>query len=300
MTQTPDDPGSQQPGRERPGWFPPAGQAAPGYGPAPGTHADPAAYQGYPGYQPAQDAPQGAPYAGPPGGPYARAPYADPPGGPYAGGPYAGPPGIPYGAQPAGPYGVPYGAPFQAVPGPDPSLAEWWQRLVARLVDGVATGIIMLIAWVPALIWIVSRANQANRQYPDPSQPGAQAAARAVAADFLIVFLLLLALTAAISFAYDWLQHARWGQTLGKRVMSIKVVAAYDRSPVRGGAAASRAAVFALPSLIPLLGGMFTLLDELWLLWDPRRQCLHDKAARTIVIKTNAPGYSSHGAARTW
>jgi uncharacterized RDD family membrane protein YckC len=30
---------------------------------------------------------------------------------------------------------------------------------------------------------------------------------------------------------------------------------------------------------------LFDLLNELWLTWDPRRQCLHDKAAHTVVIK---------------
>jgi hypothetical protein len=25
------------------------------------------------------------------------------------------------------------------------------------------------------------------------------------------------------------------------------------------------------------------------LLWDPRRQCLHDKAARTVVVKKSTP-----------
>jgi uncharacterized RDD family membrane protein YckC len=30
---------------------------------------------------------------------------------------------------------------------------------------------------------------------------------------------------------------------------------------------------------------MAQTLDYLWMLWDPQRQCLHDKAARTIVVK---------------
>ena len=41
-----------------------------------------------------------------------------------------------------------------------------------------------------------------------------------------------------------------------------------------------------LLGLVPLLGSVFGLLsslDEAWLLWDPRRQCLHDKIADTLV-----------------
>jgi uncharacterized RDD family membrane protein YckC len=37
------------------------------------------------------------------------------------------------------------------------------------------------------------------------------------------------------------------------------------------------------------VGGLFALINESWLLWDPRRQCLHDKAAGTVVVKKNAP-----------
>jgi uncharacterized RDD family membrane protein YckC len=70
------------------------------------------------------------------------------------------------------------------------------------------------------------------------------------------------------------------------------VVTAGNRSRITGGAAAGRAAIYALPTAIPFIGGLFALLNELWLLWDPRRQCLHDKAAGTIVVKagTLPPG----------
>jgi uncharacterized RDD family membrane protein YckC len=38
--------------------------------------------------------------------------------------------------------------------------------------------------------------------------------------------------------------------------------------------------------MVPFVGGWYALLDELWLLWDPRRQCLHDKWAGTVVVRT--------------
>jgi uncharacterized RDD family membrane protein YckC len=34
---------------------------------------------------------------------------------------------------------------------------------------------------------------------------------------------------------------------------------------------------------IPNIGGIYFLLDALWCLWDPRRQCLHDKIGGTAV-----------------
>jgi len=29
---------------------------------------------------------------------------------------------------------------------------------------------------------------------------------------------------------------------------------------------------------------MLSILDPAWLLWDPKRQCLHDKLADTVVV----------------
>jgi hypothetical protein len=53
------------------------------------------------------------------------------------------------------------------------------------------------------------------------------------------------------------------------------------------GAAASCGASYALVPLVPVAGGLFALVNELWLTWDPGRQYLHDKAAHTVVIKKN-------------
>ena len=45
--------------------------------------------------------------------------------------------------------------------------------------------------------------------------------------------------------------------------------------------------MYTLVPLVPLAGSIYGLLDTLWLLWDRRRQCLHDKAAHTVVVKTS-------------
>ncbi|MFK4273751.1 RDD family protein, partial [Streptomyces milbemycinicus] len=46
-----------------------------------------------------------------------------------------------------------------------------------------------------------------------------------------------------------------------------------------------RAAVYALPEIVPCCGFLFWLINVLWCTWDrPYRQCLHDKAAKTVVV----------------
>ena len=95
-----------------------------------------------------------------------------------------------------------------------------------------------------------------------------------------------------IAFLYYWLQHAKWGQTLGKRAAGTRLVRMTDGGAVSRGQAAWRAGFSILFALVINLltcgfGGVLALIDPAWLLWDQRRQALHDKAARTLVIKVD-------------
>jgi uncharacterized RDD family membrane protein YckC len=211
---------------------------------------------------------------------------------PYGTSPHYGTPSPPGAGQPRG-YATPYGSANRAYrggpPGPDPTLAEWWRRLLARLIDVVVVGIVLLPVTIPLLSGPFGRLEQVTNQYPDISAPGAESALSRADSKFLVALWLVAIIAAVVWFLYDSLQHAKWGQTLGKRVLSTRVVSAYDRSPIGTGMAFRRAAVYALVPVIPVVGTFFAVLNELWLLWDRRRQCLHDKAAHTIVIRTDVP-----------
>ena len=202
-----------------------------------------------------------------------------------------------------------YGTPGDATPGQpapgygtggrparDPALAEWWQRLLARLVDDVILIILTSPVWILGLLPLFRRIQRLADQYPDLSQPAAAQAFNDSVSQLIAgmagTFLLIGAGIGVISFGYDWLQHGLWGQTIGKRVMGTKVVTADTRAPISGQAACGRAAVYALVPVVPSVGSLFALINEAWLLWDPRRQCLHDKAAGTVVVKKSmlAPG----------
>ena len=39
-----------------------------------------------------------------------------------------------------------------------------------------------------------------------------------------------------------------------------------------------------LNPIVSVFGTMLSILDPAWLLWDPQRQCLHDKLADTVVV----------------
>ena len=143
-------------------------------------------------------------------------------------------------------------------PARDPALAEWWQRLLARLVDDVILIILTSPVWIAGLLPLFRRIQRLASQYPDLSQPAAAQAfndsVNQQMAGMVGTFLLISAGIGVISFGYDWLQHGLWGQTIGKRVMGTKVVTADTRSSISGQAACGRAAVYALVPVVPLGG----------------------------------------------
>jgi uncharacterized RDD family membrane protein YckC len=201
---------------------------------------------------------------------------------PYGTSPHYGTPPQPYGpAYPA--YGAGTARPRE------PDLAEWWRRLLGRLIDALIVAVVLTPIAIPLLSRPFHRFRNVINQYPNLNSPAAKSALTHADGKLFGAMWILLLTSAVLWFVYDSVQHAKWGQTVGKRVLSTRVVSAYDRSPVSGAAAAKRAAVYALIPVIPLVGSVFALLNELWLTWDRRKQCLHDKAARTIVIKTNVP-----------
>lgn len=76
----------------------------------------------------------------------------------------------------------------------------------------------------------------------------------------------------------------RNGQTIGKKLLGIKVVRSDGSRATLGRIFWLRNVVNALPSAIPYIGGLYFFIDSLFIVAD-NRQCLHDKIADTIVIQ---------------
>ena len=68
--------------------------------------------------------------------------------------------------------------------------------------------------------------------------------------------------------------------------VGIKVVHMLDGSLPTWGHAIARWALPAAAALVPTVGGLGWLLIYLWILWDPNKQGLNDKVAKTVVIRT--------------
>ncbi|WP_344267579.1 RDD family protein [Actinomadura napierensis] len=269
MTQPPNDPPSgDQPedrphGQQQPGPYggPPYGGQQP-YGEQPGY--------GQPGYgQPGQEGQPGygQPGQGQPG--YGQPGYGDQQ--QYGQQPYGGQPG--YGEQQPYPgYGDPYGGLPRYQGGgqgeyadPSAGLASRWARLGAAVIDAIIIGVVTGLISLPFINWD-NVVNNNGSMYN-----GARVGTNAV--------------SIVLSFLYFWLMTARWGQTLGKMLLKIRVVRQDDGLAVSTGQSAARAAFY---NILGEICCLIWLIDVLWILWDPRKQALHDKVARTVVINAGS------------
>ncbi|MER7198840.1 hypothetical protein CG723_15300 [Streptomyces sp. CB01635] len=199
----------------------------------------------------------GSPYDGPgngPGNPYDSAP--PPPGGtpppPYGGG---GGEGGPYG-------GDPYGSdPLAGMP----PLADSGKRVLARIIDIILVSIV-----VGLLSWAFGIAEYQTN--PDKIVYGKQFGQSVLAAVLYI--------------GYDTFMTARTGQTLGKRLLKLRVANLNDGATPSVQTNLVRAAVLWLPAVF-CCACIWTAICGGWSFFDkPYKQGLHDKAAKTVVVST--------------
>ncbi|HEX6872026.1 MAG TPA: RDD family protein [Micromonosporaceae bacterium] len=187
-------------------------------------------------------------------------------------------------------YGVPPAPPPLAPAGQ--RLAEFSDRLLARLIDGAILGGITMVIIVPVYVLAVLSFvdDLATATAPVDYEVGVNPAITteemlAAMLPLLGVFAVLMLLSLLLAYLYEVELMFRSGQSLGKRIMKIQVIPVEPGRPLTRGLAAKRYLVqHVAAAFVPGLNW----LDGLWQLWDkPYRQCLHDKFARTVVIKLN-------------
>jgi uncharacterized RDD family membrane protein YckC len=147
-------------------------------------------------------------------------------------------------------------------------LADRWVRLGAFFVDGIAAFVMICL---PALIVLLATGGVDAALEPDVATLDVSVAA--VVALLCITGLLGWSLITALLVA-------RNGQTIGKRLLEIKVVRS-DGSP------ASLGRIFWLRNVVNGLIGVipFYGLVDVLLIFGARRQCIHDLIADTLVVK---------------
>jgi len=215
--------------------------------------------------QPPEDDPfrkQPPPSEGSGGSGGSGSPYGSGPPPPRGGDPYGGGGGDPYGGG-----GSPYGGGGQ-YPGDPlagmPPLADSGRRTLARIIDMIMVGIV---------VWLLTWAMDVH-EYDidnDKIEYGKSLGQSVVAAVLYI--------------AYDTIMMSRTGQTFGKKWLGMRVANLDNGATPSVQSNLIRASVLWIPFAF-CCACVWTAIAGGWSFFDkPYKQGLHDKAAKTVVVK---------------
>lgn len=186
----------------------------------------------------------------------------------------------PYGAYPG--YGAPVGKVLpDGVPAANP-----WRRLGGWFLDGIVVSIVTYLVGF-ALVRDafdefrrffdqVQAATAAGTTQPDPTQ---------LINNVLPTFYKLALLQLVVGAVYYIPLTKLYGSTLGKLATGIRVRPLGAEGLPSWGQSVVRFLGSDVIAAVPSIGGLYFLIDSLWCLWDPQRQCLHDKIAGTGVVR---------------
>jgi uncharacterized RDD family membrane protein YckC len=179
-----------------------------------------------------------------------------------------GPPVYPYPPEPTSPAGAP--------------LAGFDKRLVAFLIDALILGGISAVILIPAYLCLFLSVLD-----PITTVDGRQVEGEALDSGLVFTIVALIGVVSVLSLALSYVYHVELalrggGQTFGKRVAKIRI------APLDPTAALTRTHLVIRYFTTVAFSAVFAgwLVDGLFQLWDkPYRQCLHDKVAKTVVVR---------------
>lgn len=181
------------------------------------------------------------------------------------------------------------GSPMQTgLPG-QPVLASYGLRVVAYIIDTLIVGTVALLlgGW---FLWksvepVYDRFNTAFAAGDIEAMSAAISEARL---GYLAAF---LGLQLVVFLVYQVFFLRRWSATPGKLMVGISVRRLDRPGPLDADTAIKRAGFQAVVQALgnlpyaSLLGTVLVVMDLVWPIADTQRQALHDKVAKTIVVK---------------
>ncbi|MDN5761313.1 MAG: RDD family protein [Microlunatus sp.] len=168
-------------------------------------------------------------------------------------------------------------------------LSGWWWRALAISIDGLIVSVLSGLLLLPIYLRLVRAladylgkafaAAEAGRAAP----PQPDVATLMSSSDQLVITLVGFAVQMVYIIGF-----LRWrSATPGKLIVGLRVVDV-DRgrsaAKLTWSSVIARALVWVVPTLYPLLF-LVRLVDIAMPLWNPKRQALHDVAAKTQVVK---------------
>lgn len=162
----------------------------------------------------------------------------------------------------------PYEAPTSVVE--DPSVGEYQEladrgsRLAAKILDGlIGIGGIGIMAAI--MIPVALAQNDREKSL------------------VIVAVSLGIALTLGV-LVWNLVWLHRYGQTIGKRIVKIRIVRSDGDRASLGRILGLRIILVSILESIPFLGGLFSLVNVCFIFRDDRR-CIHDLMADTVVVK---------------
>lgn len=171
-------------------------------------------------------------------------------------------------------------------------LASWWQRVGACLLDGLLTSVVSFALGFPFLVKVFHAMQHEFDKMTDAIDKGRPAPDFTIYGEVWGPLIGFVAITLCVVLAYHALLLRLRGATLGMRAAGIAVRRRDQPGRLPWKTALVRVVTqYVAPGLlrvVPVVGALatiYTLLDDLWPLWDDNRQALHDKLAGTVVVR---------------
>ncbi|WP_433547443.1 RDD family protein [Streptomyces sp. CA-294286] len=150
------------------------------------------------------------------------------------------------------------------------------RRLAARLIDTLVLGAAVGAVAVPLVAQAVDHIDEKIRA---AKLSGTTVTVYLLDSTTVGILAAVLGAFLVLGVLYEAVPTAKWGRTLGKKLLRLQVRDIEEHEPPGFGGAMRRWLVY---GVLGILG--IGVLNVLWCLFDrPWRQCWHDKAARTFV-----------------
>ncbi|MFJ8595628.1 RDD family protein [Streptomyces sp. NPDC093598] len=150
------------------------------------------------------------------------------------------------------------------------------KRLAARLLDTVVLAALTAVAAVPLGTKAIDHVNE---KIDAAKLSGETVTVWLLDGTTSVCLGIILAVLLLAGVLCEVLPTAKWGRTLGKKLMGLEVRDIEGHDAPEFGAALRRWLVYSVPGLL-----VVGLVGVAWCLFDrPWRQCWHDKAAHTFV-----------------
>ncbi|MGW3969596.1 RDD family protein [Streptomyces ardesiacus] len=150
------------------------------------------------------------------------------------------------------------------------------KRLAARLIDTVVLAGVTAVAAVPLG---VKAADHVHDKIDRAKLSGETVTVWLLDGTTSTYLGIVLAVLLLFGVVYEALPTAKWGRTLGKKLLGLEVRDIEAHEPPAFGAALRRWLVYSVPGVLAV-----GVVGVVWCLFDrPWHQCWHDKAANTFV-----------------